>query len=116
MKRNIIISLTAGAALLALAACHSKNDDGAIPETEEQIENATNAGREAARVFVNSVWKDTFQLQERLLNARAEGCRYDTAGPKQKAAYDSAFVQTIRDVRPEVYRELVKASSRKKQQ
>ena len=99
----------AGAAVLALASCSSSGSG----ESAAEIEQATNAGREAARKFVNTVWTDTLALQTQLLEARANACRYDTASPRQKAAYDSAFVSTIRTIRPEIARELEKASAKK---
>ena len=41
----------------------------------------------------------------------AAGSKYDVAGPKQKAAYDSAFVSTIRTVRPAVAEHLIRAKA-----
>lgn len=71
------------------------------------MEEARMDGREAARVFVNSVWKDTIQLQHQLLEARAKKSKYD-GNRKCEAAFDSTFISTIRTVRPEVARELEK--------
>lgn len=101
----------AGAAMLALASCNHSDGDGGKQESAEQIEAAATAGREAARKFINTLWEDTLALQGQLLEARAAGSKYDVAGPKQKAAYDSAFVSTIRTVRPAVAEHLIRAKA-----
>jgi hypothetical protein len=47
------------------------------------------------------------ELQQRLLTARAKSSKYEMAGqPRAKEAFDSAFVSTIRTVRPEVAAQL----------
>lgn len=102
------------AAALLLPACGKKVEKG--EETEAEIEAAMIEGREAARVFVNTEWKDTMELQYRLLQARTRSSKYDMAKkPQSKAAFDSAFVSTIRTVRPDVAAELDKAEARPKQ-
>lgn len=101
----------AAAASLIFTACGKKVEKG--EETEAEIEAAMIEGRETARVFVNTEWKDTMELQNRLLQARTASSKYDMAKkPRSKAAFDSAFVSTIRTVRPDVAAELVKAEER----
>lgn len=102
--------MAAGAiALLSLASCNSKSMKES-EETAAEIEAAQLEGREAARVFVNRPWRDTIELQGRLLEARAGQSKYVTAKkPRCAAAYDSAFVSTLRTVNISVALELEKA-------
>lgn len=93
-------------AMMLMASC-SGHKGGDSNESEADIEAATIAGREEARIFVNTVWKDSMELQQRLLSARAKSSKYEMAGePRAKEAFDSAFVSTIRTVRPEVAAQL----------
>lgn len=98
------------AALILLPSCSGKNvKTNEANEDAADIEAAMMQGREAARVFVSSRWKDTTELQLRLLEARAKQSKYTIAGkPRSAAAFDSAFVSTVRTVRPDVARELDK--------
>lgn len=85
---------------LLCASC-SHTDKG--EETAAEIEAAMMEGREAAKIFVNRPWKDTTELQSRLLEAKSRRVKYDTLGLKRCAeAYDSGFVSTIRTVNPDV--------------
>ncbi len=72
-------------------------------EDVAEIEAAEMQGRDAARLFVGSEWKDTLDLQRQLLDARTKSSEYEIAGKHHcAAAYDSAFVSTLRTVRPDV--------------
>ncbi len=108
---NLSKILVSGALLAMLAGGVScKKNAGTDGETATALEEARIDGREAARIFVNRPWKDTIELQRQLLEARARQSRYVTAGRKQSAAvFDSAFVSTLKTVRPEMARELEKA-------
>lgn len=76
-------------------------------ETQAEIEAAMMDGRMAAREFINTTWNDSIQLQNNLLEARTKRLKYDTvAKPRCRAAYDSAFVSTIRTVRPDIAKAL----------
>ena len=78
-------------------------------ETQAEIEAAMMDGRMAAREFINKTWKDTIELQNHLLEARTRRVPYDTVNkPQCRAAFDSAFVSTIRTVRPDIAKELSK--------
>lgn len=89
-----------------LASCSGDNHKGeGINVTPEQIEQAHIAGREAARVFVSREWKDSMQLQEQLIEANRQGAPFDSI-TRLRAAYDSAFISTVRTVRPEIAAEL----------
>lgn len=93
--------------LLALLtiSCSEKAEQVSADEMAAQVEDAFNAGREAAKPFLNKEFKDTLELQNMLLEARSESSDYEIAGnPKAKAAFDSAFVATLRTVRPDIAR------------
>lgn len=100
--RNMIWGLLLlGATSAMVSACTEKGEQAAVKETAEQIENARIAGREAARTFVSSEWRDTLELQGHMIEAGIKRAQYDSL-PQQRAAYDSAFISTVRTVRPEV--------------
>ncbi|MDE5807911.1 MAG: hypothetical protein K2H76_07310 [Muribaculaceae bacterium] len=78
-------------------------------ETQAEIEAAMMDGRSAAREFINKRWTDTIELQNHLLEARTKRIPYDTVDkPHCRAAFDSAFVSTIRTVRPDIAKALQK--------
>lgn len=114
MKRisNKIITCSAllGSALLFLS-CSSRGNEAAAIETADQIENARIEGREAARSFVNKDWRDSLELQGHLIEAGIKRAAYDSL-PQQRAAYDSAFISTVRTVRPEIAVQLHKFQHR----
>ena len=96
---------------LSLLSCGGKGLKGIEEgeETQAEIEAAMMDGRSAAREFINKNWKDSVELQSHLLEARSKRLRYDTINkPHCRAAYDSAFVSTIRTVRPDVAKALEK--------
>lgn len=98
-------------AATVLVGCSSRGEQAAVKEEAEQIENAHLDGREAARAFINREFRDSMELQLEMVNAGATRAKYDSL-PKCRAAYDSAFISTIRTVRPEVARELSRHSGR----
>lgn len=99
------------ALLTGITGCRNGENKG--EETAAEVEAALIEGREAARKFVNRPWKDTTELQGQLLEARTGSSRYSAESkPRCAAAYDSAFVSTLRTVRPELARELTKAENR----
>lgn len=68
-----------------------------------EITAAQMEGRSDARKFINSEYKDTFQLQKDLLEAKAKRSKYLlNQKPECAEAYDSAFRSTIRTVRPDI--------------
>lgn len=103
MRKASIYAALAAAVILTAAACSKQK--GEIKESAEQIEQARNAGREAARRFVSQRWEDTLALQQQLVEAAAERTPYDSL-PQCREAYDSTFISTIRTVSPDVAREL----------
>lgn len=106
--KKILKALPASLLIIAsLAACSPKGNQVAAEETADQIETAHIAGREAAREFVSRNWRDTLELQGHLLEAGVKRAAYDSL-PRQRAAYDSAFISTVRTVRPEIAAQLEK--------
>jgi len=62
-------------------------------------------GRNTARDIINRQWNDTIELMQAMKKARAGKIRYDSTGhPECVAAFDSAFIGTIRAVRPNLER------------
>lgn len=114
--RHIIASLGVASLLIMPAACggNKANKGG---EDAADIEAAAMEGREAARIFLNRQWRDTIELQRQLLEARAKQSKFSGAGKQQSAAaFDSAFVSTLRTVNPSVAHELEEAAETMKQE
>lgn len=103
----LFIALAAGVGTVGSLSSCSKTDKAA--EDAADTEAAIIEGREAARIFVQRNWKDTTELQGLLLEARTRQSKYRMAGKERSAqAFDSAFVSTLRTVRPDIARELDK--------
>lgn len=108
MLKKIITSFLFIALLTGVSGCRNGENKG--EETAAEVEAALIEGRKAARKFVNRPWKDTTDLQNQLLEARTGSSRYVSTGkPRSAAAYDSAFVSTLKTVRPELAVELSNA-------
>lgn len=74
----------------------------AAQETALQME-AAKEGRTAAKEIVTRNWNDTMQLQQAILDARAKNSKYELEGKEKcKAAFDTAFYNTIRTSRPDL--------------
>ena len=70
--------------------------------TEAQME-----GRRAAGVILGPEWKDTIKLQRALMDTKVKQSRYLIDGkPECAAAFDSAFLSTIRTVNPALAKKL----------
>ncbi|MDE6409603.1 MAG: hypothetical protein K2K81_05090 [Muribaculaceae bacterium] len=109
MKKYILASSLALTISLFFPSCGGKKGFEEAEETQAEIEAAMMDGRSAAREFINKTWNDSIELQNHLLEARAKRIQYDTvAKPHCRAAYDSAFVSTIRTVRPDIAKALQK--------
>lgn len=94
----------AAAAVLAigLGSCSRQAEQISAEELAEQME-AAKEGRSAARAIITKEWADTMQLQNAILDARAKNSKYEMEGkPGCKAAFDTAFFNTIRTVRPDL--------------
>lgn len=105
MKRTLYISMISLVALVAgSGAC--KRTEHAESVTAE-IEAAQMQGREAAREFLMGSMTDTADMQNRLLKVRALSSRYKLEGHKEaQAAFDTAFVTTVRTIHPTLREEL----------
>lgn len=105
MKRLYAIPVLA---LACLASCGGENRNGdAKGETEAQIEEATIAGREAARKIITRTFKDSMEFHGAILDAAAEKSRFTIEKRTQsEAAFDSAFISTIRTTRPDLANQL----------
>lgn len=67
------------------------------------METAVSDGRVAARALINLNPTDTLAIQTALIDARSRQSEYVTSGKKDAAeAFDTAFIHTLRAVRPEV--------------
>lgn len=94
----------AAIAILSAASCARTEK---TEETVAEIEAAQMEGRNAAKEFVTRDWKDTLELNKKLLDVRARQSKY-TIDKKTKCAaeFDSAFVSTLRTVNPELARDI----------
>lgn len=110
MKHKSILAslLAAGAVMLASCGSSDSATDSMIVTGEAEqadVEAAIIEGRTAARALINVPATDTLALQNKLLEARASQSKYVTAGNTRHAeAFDTAFIQTLRAVRPDVAR------------
>lgn len=103
MKLKTILMFGAGM-MLTLGACSQTEKTEAVVA---DVEAAQIEGRNAAREFVSREWTDTMELQKHLLDAKAQQSKYlINKNPEAAAAYDSAFVSTIRSVRPDIAAQL----------
>ncbi len=104
-KSFFSVFVSVATSLLLLTGCNGAE----VKETEEAEDVASEemaaqmAGRNAARPFVSKEWTDSVALFSGIRKAREKGLKYDAAGKRNCAvAYDSAFLRTIRSVRPEL--------------
>lgn len=85
------------------AGCSENAERVSARETAEQIQEAGLAGRDAARHIMIREITDTMELMNMLLEARAKSSQYEMEGRmKEKAAFDTAFISTIRTVKPDL--------------
>lgn len=105
MKKTAIYF--AGLLLLAGACGQRTNSDGTVVESDAQLEEARNAGREAARKIITREFADSMEFHGAILDANAERSRFSMQNRKESvAAFDSAFISTIRTTRPDLARQL----------
>lgn len=94
--------------IFLLASCGS-NKDNQQTESTEDIETAIIQGRGAARRVINRQFDDSMAFQSAILEANAGKSKYQMQKkPKCEAAFDSAFLSTIRTVRPDLAKLLEK--------
>lgn len=98
MKKLIYIIILMATATVYFA-CQS--DNARPEETNTEINDAMRQGREAARVLVSKEWKDSVQLQNYILEARAKQSQYVIENkPMAAKAFDDGFVSLIKSIRP----------------
>lgn len=85
-------------AMPMLLSCGGKGN-GSV--SGEALEAARMAGRNAAKIFVSREWKDSLELHSQLLEVAAERSKYTMENRSvERAAFDSAFISTVRATRP----------------
>lgn len=90
-----------------MSSCSGCTETEHTEEITAEITAAQMEGRSTARNFVNREWKDSTKLKQQLLEAKSRHGKYIENGkPECAAAYDSAFISTIRAVRPELARSI----------
>lgn len=104
MSKKYLVGVFAACCVL-FASCGSSTKNGEIKVTNQEVEKAQIAGREAARVFVSQKWEDTLSLQQQLVEAGSKAAVYDSV-PRLRAAFDSAFISTVETVRPDIAEQL----------
>lgn len=108
MNPKVFIAGIALAAILFIGqGCTSKSTESDSGETPEMIEAAKNSGREAARVIITQEFTDSMEFHGAILEAASKKSGYQIEKQtKCEAAFDSAFISTIRTVRPDLARQL----------
>lgn len=97
--------LTMIVAMMILTACGDTKEES--NETQAEIEAAMVQGREAGRAIVNRPWTDTLQLQNYILEARAQRSRYEIQKRFESAkAFDKGVVTLVYSVKPELAKQL----------
>ena len=92
------------ALIFLLGACAgTERTEGITAEiTAAQME-----GRRAAGIIVGKEWTDTGQLKKALIETKVKQSEYLVNGkPECAAAFDSAFISTIRSVKPELAKKI----------
>ncbi len=107
MKSSVVINAILGLTLTVMSSCSGCADTEHTEGITAEITAAQMEGRSAARTFVNREWRDSTKLQQHLLEAKSRREKYiDEGKPECAAAYDSAFISTIRAVRPNLARSI----------
>lgn len=95
-------------AISGISSCGNlSKETESTEETTSMIEAAQLEGRGAARRVINRTFDDSLALHGAVLEATAIKSRYQMEHkPKCEAAFDSAFIETIRTTRPDLARQL----------
>lgn len=105
MKKFLFLSVGAFISLNFLISCSAIT--GGETEASEDVAEAIGEGREAAKRLINTTWKDTMELQKVFLEVRSQQSKYEIEGhPHLAEVFDSAFMNTIRVVRPDLAKQL----------
>ena len=91
--------------LLTFTSCRQTEETEAITA---EITAAQMEGRKAARDIVTGNWQDTSKLQVKLLEIKSRQSKYLIDGKTKCAeAFDSAFISTVRTVRPDLAKSIL---------
>ena len=107
LERIDIKILLAGLFCFIFSSCAKTEKTEAITAeiTAAQIE-----GRKAAREIITKDWNDSISLRNKLLEIKAKQSEYIIQGKKESAqAFDSAFISTVRTIRPDIAKKLGKS-------
>lgn len=106
--KSILGAFSVSLTIFSLASCgNGLKDTESTEETTAMIEAAQIEGRSAARRVINRTFNDSLALQGAILEANAAKSKYQLEHkPKCEAAFDSAFISTIRTTRPDLARQL----------
>ena len=89
---------------LTLVSCSQTEKTEAVTA---EITAAQMEGRMAAGRILGQQWNDTLKLQRALLDTKVQQSRYILDGkPECGAAFDSAFLSTIRTVNPSLAKKI----------
>lgn len=106
MKKILFPFLTAGfiAVTSVLVSCSgTEKTEGQVADIVAEQMEAAKEGRSAARKIVMTEWRDSMQLQQAILEARAANSKYEIKGKEKcKESFDTAFFNAIRTVRPDL--------------
>lgn len=94
-------SRAAAAAIVAAIMLPACSGTERTEAATADITAAQMQGRNAARDVINTQWQDTSKLVRRIQDDKARSSRFSKSGrPDCAAAFDSAYIGTIRAVKP----------------
>lgn len=109
MKLRSILYLSALFFLPVISGCSGCTETEQTEAITAEITAAQMEGRKSARNFLIREWKDTTGLSKKLHETSSIRDEYIKNGkPECAAAYDSAFISTIRSVKPDLSRMIQK--------
>lgn len=105
MKSIVFLNVAFALMIPCMTACSGCSETEHSEEVTAEIIAAQMEGRNTARNFVNREWKDSSKLEKHLIEVKTRQDKYVTDGkPECAAAFDSAFISTVRAVRPDLAR------------
>ena len=106
MKKALYVAILTLAAISTGCGSKEAKSIEKSEETTAMIEAAVMQGRTDARRIINRQFKDSMEFHGALLEANAHKSAYQLENrPRCQAAYDSAFISTIRTTRPDLARQ-----------
>ncbi len=112
MKARALLYISTLFFLPVISGCSGCTETEHTEAITAEITAAQMEGRKSARNFLIKEWKDTTGLSKKLHETSSIRDNYLKDGkPECAAAYDSAFISTIRSVKPELSRIIQKSKS-----